>query len=122
MREFIRPAAITFSIVCLAASLAVLSTGSALAQAKGGQMAPAQAGPPAAQAPASGRLAAAIATISASRRRIRHGAERSNERTRRIRPFLPRRPSCFRNGAIDKMAVRKSEVETAAKIAMRPSR
>ena len=46
MREFIRPVAVTFSIACLAASLAVLSTNSALAQGKGGQMAPAQAGPP----------------------------------------------------------------------------
>jgi hypothetical protein len=46
MREFIRPAIVTFSIACLAASLAVLSTDSALAQGKAGQMAPAQAGPP----------------------------------------------------------------------------
>ena len=45
MREFIRPVAITFSIVCLSASMAVLSTESAFAQAKGGQMAPAQAAP-----------------------------------------------------------------------------
>jgi len=42
MREFIRPVAITFSIACLAASMAVLPSNSALAQAKGGQMAPAQ--------------------------------------------------------------------------------
>jgi hypothetical protein len=45
MREFIRPVAITFSIVCLSASMAVLSTDSAFAQAKGGQMAPAQGAP-----------------------------------------------------------------------------
>jgi hypothetical protein len=43
MREFIRPVAIALSVVCLAASVAVLSTGSALAQ---GKMAPAQAAPP----------------------------------------------------------------------------
>lgn len=43
MREFIRPIAVTFSIVCLAASMAALPTDSALAQAKGGQMAPAPA-------------------------------------------------------------------------------
>jgi hypothetical protein len=45
MREFIRPLAIAFSLVCLAASMAVLSADSALAQAKGGQMAPAQDAP-----------------------------------------------------------------------------
>ncbi len=44
MREFIRPAAAALSIACLAASIAALSTGSALAQAKQ-QMAPAQAAP-----------------------------------------------------------------------------
>jgi hypothetical protein len=41
MREFIRPVAITFSIVCLAVSMATLSAGTALAQGKQ-QMAPAQ--------------------------------------------------------------------------------
>jgi hypothetical protein len=41
MREFIRPVAITFSVVCLAASMAALPTHSALAQGKQ-QMAPAQ--------------------------------------------------------------------------------
>jgi hypothetical protein len=46
MREFIRPAATALSIVCLSASIAVISTDSALAQAKQ-QMAPA----PAAAAP-----------------------------------------------------------------------
>jgi hypothetical protein len=51
MREFIRPVAITFSIACLAASMAVVSTNSALAQAKG-QMAPAQAAAPMGQPPA----------------------------------------------------------------------
>ena len=45
MREFIRPVAVTFGIVCLAASMAAVATDSALAQAKGGQMAPAQAAP-----------------------------------------------------------------------------
>ena len=45
MREFARPAAVALSIACLAASLAAVTTGPALAQAKQ-QMAPAQAGPP----------------------------------------------------------------------------
>jgi hypothetical protein len=49
MREFVRPVAATLSIACLAASMAILSTGSALAQAKQApakQMAPApQAAP-----------------------------------------------------------------------------
>jgi hypothetical protein len=50
MREIIRPVAAALSIACLAASIAVLSTGSALAQAKqqmapAKQMAPAQAAP-----------------------------------------------------------------------------
>ena len=51
MREFIRPAAAALSIVCLAASIAVMSTDSALAQAKQ-QMAPAQAAPAPGQPPA----------------------------------------------------------------------
>src|SRR5579871_2678577 len=41
MREFIRPVAITFSIVCLAVSMAAVSAGTVLAQGKQ-QMAPAQ--------------------------------------------------------------------------------
>jgi hypothetical protein len=45
MREFVRPAVAALSIACLAASMAILSTGGALAQAKQ-QMAPAQAAPP----------------------------------------------------------------------------
>ena len=45
MREFIRPAAVALSIACFAVSIAVMSTGSALAQAKQ-QPAPAQAAPP----------------------------------------------------------------------------
>jgi hypothetical protein len=52
MREFVRPLAATLSIACLAASMAILSTGDALAQAKQAppkQMAPAQAAPPPAQ-------------------------------------------------------------------------
>jgi len=55
MREFIRPVAVAFSIACLAASLAALPTGDALAQAKGGQMAPAAA--PAGQPPAMKQIA-----------------------------------------------------------------
>ena len=55
MRDFIRPVAITFSIACLAASMAVLPSNSALAQAKGGQMAPAAA--PADQPPAVKQIA-----------------------------------------------------------------
>ncbi len=51
MREFIRPAAAALSIICLAASIAVIPTDSALAQAKQ-QMAPAQAAPPPGQPPA----------------------------------------------------------------------
>ena len=51
MREFIRPLAVTCGIVCLAASMAVLSSNPALAQAKG-QMAPTQAAPPMGQPPA----------------------------------------------------------------------
>jgi hypothetical protein len=47
MREFIRPAAVALSMACLAFSIAAISTGSALAQAK---QAPAQAAP--AQPPA----------------------------------------------------------------------
>jgi hypothetical protein len=39
MREFVRPVAAALSIACLAAAMAILSTGNALAQAK--QMAPA---------------------------------------------------------------------------------
>ena len=50
MREFIRPVAVTFSIVCLAASMAALPTNSALAQGMQ-KMAPAQAAPPAAAQP-----------------------------------------------------------------------
>jgi hypothetical protein len=53
MREFIRPAAAALSIVCLAASIAVLSPDRALAQAKP-QMAPA---PAAGQPPALKQMA-----------------------------------------------------------------
>ena len=53
MREIVRPIAAAVSIACLAASMAILSTGSAMAQAKQApakQMAPApQAAPPPAQ-------------------------------------------------------------------------
>jgi len=51
MREFIRPAAVALSVACLAVSIAVISTGGALAQAKQ-QPAPAQAAPPPGQPPA----------------------------------------------------------------------
>jgi hypothetical protein len=57
MREFIRPVATTFSIVCLAASLAAVSADSAFAQAKGGQMAPAQGAAPMGQPPAVKQMA-----------------------------------------------------------------
>jgi hypothetical protein len=49
MREFVRPIAVAVSIACLSASLAIMSSGGALAQAKQAppkQMAPAQAAPP----------------------------------------------------------------------------
>ena len=52
MREFIRPFAAALSVACLAASLAILSSGSAMAQAKQ-QMAP----PPAGQPPALKQIA-----------------------------------------------------------------
>jgi hypothetical protein len=56
MREFIRPVAVTLSIFCLTASMAVLSTNGA--QAQGMQkMAPAQAAPPAGQLPAVKQIA-----------------------------------------------------------------
>jgi hypothetical protein len=55
MREFIRPVAMTFSIVCLAASLAVISTSTALAQGKMTPAAPAAA--PAGQPPAVKQIA-----------------------------------------------------------------
>ena len=56
MREFIRPVAITLGIVCLSASMAVLSTPDALAQAMQ-KTAPAQAAPPAGQPPAVKQIA-----------------------------------------------------------------
>jgi hypothetical protein len=56
MHAFIRPPAAAVSIVCLAASIAVLSTDSALAQAKQ-QMAPVQAAPPPGQPPALKQMA-----------------------------------------------------------------
>jgi hypothetical protein len=45
MRELVRPAVAALSIACLAATMAILSSSGALAQAKQ-QMAPAQAAPP----------------------------------------------------------------------------
>jgi len=56
MREFIRPVAVTLGIVCLSASMAVLSTDSALAQAMQ-KTAPAQAAAPAGQPPAVKQIA-----------------------------------------------------------------
>ena len=56
MREFIRPVAVTFSIVCLTASMAVLSTHSALAQGMQ-KMAPAQGAAPMGQPPAVKQIA-----------------------------------------------------------------
>jgi len=56
MREFIRPAAVALSIVCLAMSITAISTGSAMAQAKQ-QMAPSQAAPPPGQPPALKQMA-----------------------------------------------------------------
>jgi hypothetical protein len=46
MREIVRPVVTALSIACLAASMAIVSSGSALAQAKQQQMAPTQAAPP----------------------------------------------------------------------------
>jgi hypothetical protein len=57
MREFIRPVAITFSVACLAASMAVLPSNSAMAQTKGGQMAPPPAAAPMGQPPAVKQIA-----------------------------------------------------------------
>jgi hypothetical protein len=47
MREFVRPVACALSIACLAASMAIISTGDVLAQAKQAPAAAAQAQPPA---------------------------------------------------------------------------
>ena len=46
MREIVRPVVAALSIACLAASMAIVSSGGALAQAAKQQMAPAQAAPP----------------------------------------------------------------------------
>ena len=56
MREFIRPVAVTLSIVCLTASMAVLSADSALAQGTQ-KMAPAQGAAPMGQPPAVKQIA-----------------------------------------------------------------
>jgi len=56
MREFIRPAAVALSVACVAISIAVMSNGSALAQAKQ-QPVPAQAAPPPGQPPALKQMA-----------------------------------------------------------------
>ena len=55
MREFVRPAAGALSIACLAAAMAIVSTGDVLAQDK--QAPPAQAAPPPAQQPAVKQMA-----------------------------------------------------------------
>jgi hypothetical protein len=55
MREFVRPAASALSIACLAAAIAIVSTGDVLAQDK--QAPPAQAAPPPAQPPAVKQMA-----------------------------------------------------------------
>jgi hypothetical protein len=51
MREFVRPAAVALSMVCLAALIGAISTDGALAQTKQ-EMAPSQAAPPPGQPPA----------------------------------------------------------------------
>jgi hypothetical protein len=51
MREFVRPAAVALSMVCLAALIGAISTDGALAQTKQ-EMAPGQAAPPPGQPPA----------------------------------------------------------------------
>jgi hypothetical protein len=56
MREFIRSAAVALSTACLVVSIAAITTGSALAQAKQ-QMAPAPAAPPPGQLPAMKQMA-----------------------------------------------------------------
>jgi hypothetical protein len=60
MREYVRPVAAAMSIACLVASMAIVSSGDALAQVKQGpgqQMVPAQAAPPPAQPPALKQIA-----------------------------------------------------------------
>jgi hypothetical protein len=56
MREFVRPAAVALSMVCLAASIATIPTDGALAQAKQ-ETAPSQAAPPPGQPPAIKQMA-----------------------------------------------------------------
>jgi len=77
---------------------------------------------PRAYAPACGRLAAAMATIWASRRPIRDGAARNNEPTFRMTRF-PSTPRENRvaTDALGKMGPPGGPVETTAKIAMRAS-
>jgi len=55
MREFVRPVAAALSVACLAASIAIVSTGSALAQAKPAPAA--QGAPPPGQPPALKQIA-----------------------------------------------------------------
>jgi hypothetical protein len=55
MRQFVRPVAAALSIACLAAAIAIVSTGDVLAQDK--QAPPAQAAPPPAQQPAVKQMA-----------------------------------------------------------------
>ncbi len=56
MREFVRPAAVALSMVCLAASIAAIPSDGALAQTKQ-EMAPSQAAPPPGQPPAIKQMA-----------------------------------------------------------------
>ena len=73
--------------------------------------------------PAAGRLAAAIATISASRRPIRHLVERNNEFRRRMSIIPAVSAEAFGQGGVtERMGIRRARVEPAVKIAtLRPS-
>jgi hypothetical protein len=75
-------------------------------------------------APADGRLAAAMATISARRRPIRDGAERNSERKCRMSrlPSAPAETIVSRSKAHDaKMVPPRTRVESAAKSVVRPT-
>ena len=75
-------------------------------------------------APAAGRLAAAMATISARRRPIRDGAERNNERKCCISqlPSAPAETIVSQSKAHERNMVPPwTRVESTAKIATRPS-
>ena len=73
-----------------------------------------------AYAPAAGRLAAAMATISARRHPIRHRVERSNEFRRRMSIIPAVSAEAFgRGGVTERMGIRRARVEPAVKIATR---